>query len=131
MTLVICMGIQVIIITQKLFAKFGLVFGFSGFASNCPDLGISLLLYEQWSPGVYSTPPAENSYNAHYAVHGVLLRARESSTTLIIPKQSTRSPGTKYTFFHSFCYLLPMINQVKLSVLLLSTSLCLYHNFLV
>jgi hypothetical protein len=76
------MGIQVIIITQKVFAKFGLVFGFSGFpptrarllqlllimqpTSNCPDLGISLLLYEQWSPGVYSTPPAENSYNNHY-----------------------------------------------------------------
>jgi hypothetical protein len=70
--------IQVIIVTQKVFAKLGLVFGFSGFpptrarslrlllimqpTSNCPDLGITLLLYEQWSPGVYSTPPAENSY---------------------------------------------------------------------
>jgi hypothetical protein len=62
------MGIHVIIITQKVLAKLGLVFGFSGFpptrarslrlllmmqpTSNFPDLGISLLLYEQWAPGV-------------------------------------------------------------------------------
>jgi hypothetical protein len=32
----------------------------------CPDLGISLLLCEQWAPGVYSTPPAECSYNSTF-----------------------------------------------------------------
>jgi hypothetical protein len=58
---------------QKVFANLGLAFGFfSGFpptrarslllflmfqpTSNGPAMGMSLLLYEQGSPGVYSTP---------------------------------------------------------------------------
>jgi hypothetical protein len=82
---------HVMIIMQKAFVNTGLVVGFSGLFHPrepahyssltgcscslhraCPDLGISLLLYEQWLPGVYSTPPDENSYEAaNVATHEI------------------------------------------------------------
>jgi hypothetical protein len=73
-------------------------------ASNCPDLGISLLLYEQWSPGVYSTPPAENSYKCLLCgtLDNISLRQLTHGNMHHIVQCARRAHSALYTYIYTY-----------------------------